>query len=102
MEWYHYFSAFWAGMFVANFVPHYVHGVGGNKFPTPWAKPGGIGLSSSMVNMLWGLFNLLAGCLLLWMGNVHFGNIWSLATVFIGFTCMSLFAANHFQRKHKE
>ena len=57
MEWYNYFSGFCAGAFLANFVPHFVKGVCGDKFPTPFAKPPGKGLSSPMVNVLWGLLN---------------------------------------------
>ena len=64
MEWYHYFSGFLAGAFFANAVPHFVSGISGDKFPTPFAKPHGKGPSSPTVNVIWALFNLLAGYLL--------------------------------------
>ena len=64
MEWYNYFSGFWAGMFLANFVPHFVNGISGNKFPTPFSKPHGKGLSSPALNVVWALVNLIIGFLL--------------------------------------
>ena len=36
----------------------------GHAFQSPFASPPGVGLSSSTVNVLWGLFNLVAGYLL--------------------------------------
>jgi hypothetical protein len=34
MNWYAYIACF-CGMFLSNFVPHFVHGVSGDCFPTP-------------------------------------------------------------------
>jgi hypothetical protein len=58
MAWYIYVAYFFGGAFLGNFVPHFVNGVSGRKFPTPFAKPPGRGLSSPLVNVLWALFNL--------------------------------------------
>jgi hypothetical protein len=52
---------FFAGAFLANAVPHFVSGVSGRPFQSPFASPPGEGLSSSMVNVLWGFFNLAVG-----------------------------------------
>ncbi len=41
MHWYSYVGCFFAGMFLANAVPHFVHGISGDPFPTPFAKPPG-------------------------------------------------------------
>lgn len=41
MEWCHYLGGFCAGMFLANFVPHFVNGISGDDFPTPFSKPPG-------------------------------------------------------------
>ena len=54
MNWYNYLACFFAGMFLANAVPHYVQGVSGDRFPSPFSKPPGKGLSSATVNVLWG------------------------------------------------
>ena len=63
MNWYNYLAAFFAGMFLANAVPHFVHGVSGDRFPSPFSHPPGKGLSSPTVNVLWALLNLLVGYL---------------------------------------
>jgi FtsH-binding integral membrane protein len=64
-KWYHYVFAFIAGTFLANAVPHYVSGISGNSFPSPFGDPPGFGLSSPTVNVLWGAANLLVGYVLL-------------------------------------
>ena len=61
MPWYHYIAYFLAGAFLANCVPHFVQGICGNKFQTPFASPPGIGESSATVNVIWGWFNLVVG-----------------------------------------
>jgi hypothetical protein len=50
---------FFAGVFFANFVPHFVSGVLGRTFPTPFASPPFRGPSPPFVNVLYGLFNLV-------------------------------------------
>jgi len=61
-----YFAAyFFAGAFSANFVPHFVSGVLGRTFPTPFASPPFRGPSSPRVNVLYGLGNLAVAYLLL-------------------------------------
>lgn len=65
MAWYFYLLEFLAGALLANGVPHFVQGISGNPFQSPFAKPPGVGESSPVVNVLWGFANLLAGILLL-------------------------------------
>jgi hypothetical protein len=65
MPWYSYLLQFAAGFFIANGVPHFVHGISGAPFQTPFAKPPGIGESSPLVNVIWGFFNLALGFALL-------------------------------------
>jgi hypothetical protein len=65
MRWYHYVAYFFGGAFLANAVPHFVNGVSGRPFQSPFASPPGEGLSSSTVNVLWGFFNLAVGYVLL-------------------------------------
>jgi hypothetical protein len=50
-------SYFFGGAFLTNAVPHFVSGVMGRPFQSPFAKPPGQGLSSSTINVLWGFFN---------------------------------------------
>jgi hypothetical protein len=54
-------TSFFAGAFFCNAVPHVVRGLTGQAFPTPFAKPPGVGLSSARVNFLWGFANLVVG-----------------------------------------
>jgi len=58
MGWHAYVAYFFGGMFLVNAVPHFVSGVMGRRFPSPFASPPGKGESSAMVNVLWGTFNL--------------------------------------------
>ena len=61
MSWLHDLSYFFGGAFLTNAIPHFVSGVMGRPFQSPFAKPPGEGLSSSTVNVLWGFFNLAVG-----------------------------------------
>lgn len=65
MAWYVYLAYFLGGAFLGNFVPHFVNGISGRRFPTPFSKPPGKGLSSPLVNVLWGILNLVIAYLLI-------------------------------------
>jgi hypothetical protein len=65
MPWYGYLLLFVSGLFLANGVPHFVHGMSGAPFQSPFATPRGVGESSPLVNVLWGFFNLVVGFVLL-------------------------------------
>src|ERR1700753_4077902 len=101
MEWYNYVSAFWSGMFIANFVPHFVCGICGNSFPTPFANPPGKGLSSPTINVAWALFNLFIGFILFKAAHISMDNNLSLIIFFTGIALMSLFASKTFADKAK-
>jgi hypothetical protein len=64
MRWNHYVSYFFGGAFLANALPHFISGVMGHPFQTPFASPPGQGLSSAIVNVLWGAFNFVLGYIL--------------------------------------
>jgi len=61
MRWNHYLSYFFGGAFLANAIPHFVSGIMGHPFQSPFASPPGQGLSSATVNVMWGAFNLVVG-----------------------------------------
>ena len=63
-RWYHFIAYFFGGAFLANTIPHLVNGISGSPFQSPFASPPGEGLSSSMVNVLWGMFNLVVAYVL--------------------------------------
>ncbi|HEX3385681.1 MAG TPA: hypothetical protein VHS53_10855 [Mucilaginibacter sp.] len=102
MEWYNYLASFFAGAFLANTAPHFIKGISGDKFPTPFAKPPGKGLSSPVINVVWALFNLVVGYLLLTVAKISTDNFVSLVVFFAGIAVMSVMLANNFQHKDKE
>jgi hypothetical protein len=102
MEWYQYLASFFAGAFSANVIPHFVKGICGDKFPTPFAKPPGKGLSSPLVNMVWSLFNIIISYLLFKSGQVCTGNLTTLIVFFAGIAAMGIMLSIRFQEKHKE
>ncbi len=57
-------SFFFAGAFLVNAIPHFVSGIMGRPFQSPFAKPRGVGLSSSTVNVLWGSANFVVAYVL--------------------------------------
>jgi hypothetical protein len=100
MHWNNYLAAFFAGAFLANVVPHFVHGISGNRFPTPFAKPPGKGLSSPTVNTLWSLLNLFLGYVLFRAGNISTENIPALIVFFAGIAAISILSSIRFALKH--
>ncbi len=100
--WYDYVACFFAGMFLANVVPHFVHGISGNRFPTPFAKPPGRGLSSPIVNVVWALANLVVGYLLFRVGRVSSGDTCAMAVFFVGIAVISIALSVSFAKKHTE
>lgn len=99
MNWYQYVACFFAGMFLANVVPHFVQGVSGEPFPTPFAKPPGKGLSSPVVNVVWALFNLVVGYVLFRVGNVWSGGDLALVIFFVGIAAISVMLSVNFAKK---
>jgi hypothetical protein len=96
MRWYHYVALFFAGAFLVNFVPHFTNGVSGRPFPSPFASPPGQGLSSPIVNVLWGSFNLIVGFALARAGRFDSRRLDALLTVAIGGLLMGVMLANAF------
>lgn len=64
MRWLTLISRFATGAFLANGVPHFVQGVTGQFFPTPFASPAGVGMSAPLVNVLWGSANFIVAYVL--------------------------------------
>jgi hypothetical protein len=99
MKWYHYLMCFFGGAFTANFFPHFVNGISGLAFPTPFASPPPPeGLSPPVVNVAWALFNLAVGCVLLRYGKFDKKSWASAIPTFAGFAVMSLMLANVFSQ----
>ena len=99
MNWYRYVACFFAGMFLANVVPHFVHGISGDRFPTPFAHPSEKGLSSPTVNVVWALFNLMVGYNLFRVGKVSSGDDSALVVFFAGIVAISALLSLRFAKK---
>lgn len=102
MEWLRYVACFFAGAFLANVVPHFFHGMSGDRFPTPFAHPPGKGLSSPTVNVVWSLFNLVIGYLLFRYGRISTENSLTLILCLAGITAISLILSVRFAQKMRE
>jgi hypothetical protein len=99
--WLHDLAYFFGGAFLSNAVPHYVSGVMGRPFQSPFAKPPGQGLSSSTVNVVWGFANLvIAWCLILRVGQFDLRAADQIASFGAGLLLMGVFAARAFGRFH--
>jgi len=97
----HLIAYFFGGAFLANAVPHYVAGIMGSPFQTPFAKPPGEGLSSSTVNVLWGFFNAIAAYVLLFrVGVFDLHNTFHVVAFALGSLILSALMARHFGRFH--
>lgn len=95
----HLLSCFFGGAFLANAMPHFVSGVMGRPFQTPFARPRGEGMSSSLVNLLWGFANLVVSHVLLYrVGDFDLRDPAQAGAVGLGMLLLGLFAALHFGR----
>jgi hypothetical protein len=101
MNWPYLVSNFFGGAFLANAIPHFVSGMMGRAFQSPFAKPPGKGLSSSTVNVCWGLFNATVGYILVCrVGNFDLKSTVDVAACGVGALLISLQAARGFGRFH--
>jgi hypothetical protein len=99
MPWHDVMASFFGGAFLANFVPHFVAGVSGRAFPSPFAKPPFRGLSSPAVNVLWGLFNLaVAYVLLVVVGSFELRRVADVVITAAGFGLTSIALARKLSR----
>ncbi len=99
MEWYVYLAYLVGGVFLANCVPHLVHGISGKRFQSPFASPPGVGESSPPVNVVWGLVNLIIGYVLIFgVGDFTLGLTLSAVMVGVGAIVTALGLALYFGR----
>lgn len=101
MNWLWLVSYFFGGAIGANAIPHFVAGMMGRPFQTPFAKPPGEGLSTATVNVVWGFLNAVASYLLV----AHVGAFNPRATSHIfafglGVLVIGIFSSRHFGRFH--
>ena len=100
-RWYHFVAWFFGGAFFANTIPHLVNGISGSPFQSPFASPPGEGLSSAMVNVLWGMFNLVVSyVLVVRVGRFDLRQTKHVVVLGLGVVVMALQLAHHFARFH--
>ena len=91
MPWHKVAAYFLGGAFLANFAPHFIAGVSGLPFYTPFATPAFRGLSSPALNVLYALFNLaVAYALLVMVGSFELRRIADVAVWAAGFGLASV------------
>jgi hypothetical protein len=94
-------SYFFGGAFLTNAMPHFVSGVRGEPFQSPFATPPGQGLSSSTVNVLWGFFNIVIGYVLVCrVGDFGLKITGDVVAFGLGILVMGLLSARLFGRLH--
>ncbi len=96
----HYFALLLAGALLCNSLPHLAAGLQGKAFPTPFATPRGVGDSSPLLNVLWGMINLLAGLFLLSAHPVVVGINLDFALVILGALVLGTYLSWHFSKVH--
>nr|WP_321983038.1 hypothetical protein [uncultured Lichenicoccus sp.] len=101
MPWLELLSYVFAGAFLTNAIPHFVSGVMGRPFQSPFATPPGKGLSSSTVNVLWGFLNIVVGYVLVCrVGEFRLRDTVDAIAVGLGVLLMALLLAWQFGRLH--
>ena len=103
MTWHFGVAYFFGGAFLASASPHFIAGVSGRAFHSPFASPPFKGLSSPTVNVAWGLFNFaVAYLLLLHVGEFDIRSWLHVAVCFAGFGAMALQIPRSLGRIHEE
>lgn len=101
MNWLHDLAYLFGGAFLANAVPHFVSGMMGRAFQSPFAKPPGKGLSSSTVNVVWGFANFVAAYfLVLRVGTFDARAADNIIALGLGVFGIGLMSARQFGRFH--
>ena len=101
MEWLYDLSYLFGGAVLANAIPHFVSGMMGRPFQSPFAKPSGEGLSSSTVNVLWAFANfVVAFVLIARVGKFDLHATDQVIAVGVGVLIMGVISARLFGRFH--
>jgi len=101
--WYVYLAYFLAGVFLANGLPHFVHGISGKRFYSPFVSPPGKGQSSPLINVIWGMVNFLIGYMLIFkVGDFSFGFTTDILMVGLGIFTIAVILALFFGHRNSQ
>ncbi len=89
----HYIVNFFAGVFLCNCIPHLAAGLRGEAFPTPFARPHGVGLSSPLINFLWGTLSAVIGIALLAFRPIVLRVNLETGSFLVGFLMLGIYTA---------
>jgi hypothetical protein len=92
---------FLAGALLCNCIPHLASGLRGEAFPTPFADPPGKGLSSPLLNFLWGAANLSLGVWFLYPLSAADPR-WGRLAVAAGFVALGVYLSRHMAAARSE
>jgi hypothetical protein len=99
LDWPTLVAYFFGGAFLCNAIPHFVAGVSGRPFQSPFARPPGQGFSSSTVNVIWGFANLVVAYFLIFVvGRFDLRMPEHAAAFGAGILLLGLFTGRHFGR----
>lgn len=102
MLWYQFPAYFFGGVFLANFAPHFISGIQGRTFPTPFASPPFRGQSPARTNVLYGLANLaVAYALLSRVGDFELRDALHAVTFGLGLAAWSVMITGSLARMQK-
>lgn len=94
---------FFGAAFAVNAIPHFVAGVQGHAFPSPFAAPPGVGMSAPWVNVLWGALNAAVAWMLLCpVAGFDPSRAGHLVAGGLGALLMALLLSRHFGRVMKD
>jgi len=91
-----YVMLFTAGALLCNGLPHLLAGLQGMPFPTPFAKPRGVGLSPPLVNYAWGAACFLLGGFIFTRRLASLEPSLGLLALAVGFLAAGAYLAFHF------
>ena len=85
------------GACFTNAIPHLISGLRGRPFPSLFSKPVGVGLSSPVVNFVWGWASRVIGYVLIFrVGEFSFRSIGDVLVAFLGSLIIGVMLARHF------
>ncbi len=100
MAWWFYLLAIPAAAFLINGIPHFLHGVSGEPFPTLFS--GGAGTTDGAIrNVLWGAGNLIVGGILPWLIRRGLHDLLLLAELAILGTAFAVFLGYAFSHPER-